>query len=82
MFNKLRINEVHFVVVNYCILIILKIEKKHIVDISYVNVTFHIFYFLCCKELVSKERGNERLSSVEGEFLMSLLILNFYNLFK
>ena len=42
----------------------------------------HIFYFLCCRELVSKERGNEILSSVEGEFLMSLLILNFYNLFK
>ena len=82
MFNELPVNKVYFVIANYCIVIILKIEKKHTVDILHVNVKFQIFYFLCCKGVVSRERGNERLSIVARELIVSLLILNFYNVFK
>ena len=82
MFKKLPLNEVHFVIAHYCIVIILKTEKKHTVDILYVNIKFQIFYFLCCKRVVSRERANETLSSVASELLVFLLILNFYNVFK
>ena len=82
MFNKLPVNEVHFVIAHYCIVVILKTEKKHTVDILYVNVKFQVFYFLCCKGVVSRERANETLSSVARELLVLLLILNFYNVFK
>ena len=69
-------------IAHYCIVIILKIEKKHTADISYVNLKFQIFYFLCCKVVLSRESGNEGLSSVAREMLVSLLILHFYNVFK
>ena len=69
-------------IAHYCIVIILKIEKKHTADILYVNLKFQIFYFLCCKVVLSRESGNEGLSSVAREMLVSLLILHFYNVFK
>ena len=96
MFNKTPVVEVHFIIAHYCIVIILKIEKKHTVDILYVNVKFQIFYFLveirfyfisCFFYFLflrsfNRKRGNEGLSSAAKELLVSLLILYFYNVFK
>ena len=64
---------------HYCIVIILKIEKKHTADILYVIVKFQIFYFLSCKGVVGRERENEELCSVAKKLSLSLLILYFYN---
>ena len=57
MFNKIPVSEVWFIIAHYCIVIILKIEKKHTVDILYVNVKFQ-FFFLSCNGVVSRERRN------------------------
>ena len=79
--KKLRV-KFHFIIAQYCIAIILKTEKKHTADILYVIVKFQIFYFLSCKEVVSRERENERLCSLVKKFSLSLLILYFHNVFK
>ena len=48
----------------------------------FVNVKFPIFYFFGCKEVFSREKRNEGLSSVARELSVSWLILCFYNVFK
>ena len=39
------------------------------------NVRFQTYYFLSCKVVISRERGNEGVSSVARELLVSLLCL-------
>ena len=79
--KKLRV-KFHFIIAQFCIVIILKTEKKHTADILYVIVKFQIFYFLSCKGVVTRERENEGLCSLVKKFSLSLLILYFHNVFK
>ena len=76
MFNKFRRAKFHFIIAHYGIVIILKKEKEHNVDILHVNAKFH-FFFLSWKGVVSRESGNEGLRSLAKELPVSLLILYF-----
>ena len=76
------VSKFHFFTARYCNATSWKIEKKHTVNILFVNVKFQIFYFLCCKGVVSGERRNEGLSIVARELLEPLLTLYFYNVLK
>ena len=76
MFNKISVSEVAF---HYCVLLYCDyFENRQ--DVSQCKV--QIFYFLCCRGVVSRERGSEGLSSVAKELSVSLLTLYFYIVFK
>ena len=46
MFNKFRRAKFHFIIAHYGIVIILKKEKEHNVDILHVNAKFHFFFLV------------------------------------
>ena len=43
-------------IMQYCVVIILKIEKKHTIDFLCVNVKFQTFCFLCWRESIVEEK--------------------------
>ena len=66
--NKLQVSEVSFHYAHYCIDFQNRKETYCSVDTFFLNVQSLIFYFLYCKGIFSRERGNEGLSCVAGEF--------------